>query len=257
MTYGIILRRGVIAGLLAGVVAAVFVGLVATDSIDEAIQLESTSGTASGHTHAEGGNGGAAQPEPDGASTSTSTSASEPLFSQGQQVVGGLGAAVIYGIVVGVIFATVFAAVRHLLTVRDESTRVLLLAAVGYAATALLPALKYPPNPPGVGDPATVNERTVLYFTFLAASIALVAAVGLLYRQLAPRIDRSAAIVVAGVLAVSAGAALLLVWPASGDSVPAEFPAQLLWDFRIESLTTLTIVWCTLGLAMGWLSRTR
>ncbi len=233
VTFGTVLRRAVLAGLLAGALAALFVGLVAETSIDAAIAIEEAA--AGDHSHGD----------------------EEPLVTRAQQVVGGLMAAIVFGLVVGVIFGTVYAAIRHRITVVDETRRVLLLATAAYIATALLPALKYPANPPAVGDPDTVNERTVLYFTFLAASIILAVAVGMVYKRLASRHQLSSALTMTGVVALVGIAALLIAWPSTPDSVTEGFPAQLLWDFRVQSLTTLTIIWAAFGLAMGWLSRER
>lgn len=243
ITFGTILRRAVLAGLVSGALAAVFVGLVAEDSIDAAIAIESSAASADAH---EGS---------DEAVDTHSHGDSEPLFTRGQQVVGGLVASVVFGLVVGVVFAAVYAAVRHKITVADETRRVLLLAAVAYLVTAVLPAVKYPANPPAVGDPDTVNVRTVLYFTFLACCIILAFAVGMLYKRLAARRERSTALALSAAAALSGIAGLLVAWPTRPTTVPADFPAQLLWDFRIESLATLTIIWSTFGLAMGWLSR--
>ena len=245
VTFGAVLRRAVLAGLLAGALAAVFVGLVAEDSIDAAIAIEEA-GAAS---HADEASGS------DDAGDGHSHRDDEALFTRGQQVVGGLTAAIVYGLVVGVLFGTVYAAVRHKITVADETRRVLLAAASAYLATAVLPALKYPANPPAVGDPDTVGERTVLYLTFLAVCIILVFLVGMLYKGLAARRGSTAATTLAAAAALVAVAALLIAWPSSPDSVAADFPAQLLWDFRVESLATLTIIWTTFGIGMGWLSR--
>ena len=35
----------------------------------------------------------------------------------------------------------------------------------------VVPFVKYPPNPPGIGDPATIGERTALYFGMVAISV--------------------------------------------------------------------------------------
>ena len=247
INFGTILRRAVLAGLLAGVAAAVFVGLVAEDSIDAAIAIEEAGAAAEHDTGESTDSGEAAHGHGD----------DEALFTRSQQVVGGLAAAVVFGLVVGVVFGTVYAAIRHKITVGSETGRVLLLAAAAYLATAVLPSLKYPANPPAVGDPDTVNERTLLYFTFLAAAIILAVAVGMLYKRLAARLERSAAVVSTAAAALAGVAVLLVVWPASPDTVAEDFPAQLLWDFRLESLATVTIIWSTFGLGMGWMNRPR
>jgi predicted cobalt transporter CbtA len=38
------------------------------------------------------------------------------------------------------------------------------------------------------------------------------------------------------------------------DEVPANFPASLLWKFRIASWETQTLLWGVLGLLFGWLT---
>ena len=251
INFGTILRRAVLAGLLAGLVAAVFVGLVAEDSIDAAIAIEEA-GAADEH-NADHDTGESTDP----GEAAHDHGDDEALFTRSHQVVGGLAAAVVFGLVVGVVFGTVYAATRHKITVGSETGRILLLAAAGYLATAVLPSLKYPANPPAVGDPDTVNERTLLYFTFLAAAIILAVAVGMLYKRLTARLERSAAVVSTAAAALAGAAVLLVVWPSSPDTVAEGFPAQLLWDFRLESLATLTIIWSTFGLGMGWMSRSR
>ena len=251
ISFGTILRRAVLAGLLAGAVAAVFVGLVAEDSIDAAIAIEEAGADAAHDADHDTGE------STDSGDASHGHGEDEALFTRSQQVVGGLAAAVVFGLVVGVVFGTVYAAVRHKITIGSETGRILLLAAAAYLATAVLPSLKYPANPPAVGDPDTVNERTLLYFTFLAASIILAVAVGMLYKRLAARLERSAATVSTAAAALAGTAVLLVVWPSSPDRVAEDFPAQILWDFRLESLATLTIIWSTFGLGMGWMSRPR
>src|SRR6202012_5856233 len=48
----------------------------------------------------------------------------------------------------------------------------LMLAAACFVAIYLVPNLKYPANPPSIGDPATIKMRTALYFSMIAISIA-------------------------------------------------------------------------------------
>src|SRR6202012_5421624 len=48
----------------------------------------------------------------------------------------------------------------------------LILAATGFIAIYLVPNLKYPANPPSIGDPATIKMRTALYFIMIAVSLA-------------------------------------------------------------------------------------
>jgi hypothetical protein len=113
---------------------------------------------------------------------------------------------------------------------------------------ALVPFLKYPANPPAVGNAETIGARTSDYFAFLLLS--LLAAV--LATVLATRLSaRSGAY--AGVLA---GAALyLVVVVVAGHVLPTvnevdDFPADTLWYFRRASLITLATMWAVLGVAL-------
>jgi len=230
-TYSLSIRRAVVAGALAGLVTAVFVALVGESSIDAAIAIEEAA--------AEGESG------------------EDPLFSRGAQVIGGISGAVVYGIMVGVVFGTVFASVRHRLTLANDFRRSILLAAIGFVTTALIPALKYPANPPAVGDPDTVAQRTIYYFSLLFAAIVLAVVIGTFYRWLRNRSDQATTVVATTALSLAAFTFVFLAWPSSPDSVPDDFPPSLLWEFRLESLAGLALLWVALGLGFGWLNRPR
>jgi predicted cobalt transporter CbtA len=45
----------------------------------------------------------------------------------------------------------------------------------------------------------------------------------------------------------------MVVLPGTPDSIAAEVPADLVWDFRIRSLGSLVLLWAGLGLGLGWL----
>jgi hypothetical protein len=125
-----------------------------------------------------------------------------------------------------------------------------LLAAIGFVAIYLVPNLKYPANPPSVGEPATIGMRTALYFIMIAISLAAMGGAIALKRLLAARFgDWNSTILVAAyyIVIVAIAAALL---PAVNE-VPAAFPAVVLWKFRIASLGAQVIMWATLGLLFG------
>ena len=48
----------------------------------------------------------------------------------------------------------------------------------------LVPFVKYPPNPPAVGDPATINQRTISYLAILVIGLVAVWAGVVAYRSL-------------------------------------------------------------------------
>ena len=139
ITFGALLNRALVAGLAAGLLLALYTLVVVEPTIDRAVALEEQTAAAAsdGHSHAD---------------------EEEPLFSRGTQVGGGMAATMIYASIVAAVFGTVLASIRHRLPHFTELGRVLWLAAVTFGAVALVPGIKYPANPPAVGDPDTVNE---------------------------------------------------------------------------------------------------
>ena len=148
--FGSVLRRGALAGVLAGLAAALTIWLVVEPVIRRALVIEDLRGMHGGQAAGVPLHGG-----------------DEPLVSRSAQVVGGAVTSVVVGLAVGVIFAVVFARLRDRLPGRGDLGRSLVLAAVGFGAVTLLPAVKIPANPPAVGDPATVGRRTTLYAVVL------------------------------------------------------------------------------------------
>ncbi|WP_433087221.1 CbtA family protein [Dactylosporangium sp. CA-052675] len=167
----------------------------------------------------------------------------------------GLGTAVlVYGTALGGIFALVFSyCYGRIGSLRARGTA-LLVAGFGFVAMFLVPYIKYPANPPAVGSADTVGRRTALYFMMIGISVLAAVAAVLLARMLAPRLGTWNAILVAAgaYLVIVAGAGLAL--PAV-DEVPAEFPANVLWRFRLASAGMQVVLWSTLGLLFGALSR--
>ncbi|MDR7273887.1 CbtA family protein [Catenuloplanes atrovinosus] len=227
-TLGGILRRGALAGVAAGVVASVVAFAVVEPVIARALAVEEA--------------------------RSAGTPAEEPLVGRAMQVAGGMVAAVAVAVCLALVLAVVFATVRHRLPARTDFGRAVLLAFLGFVSFSLVPALKYPANPPAVGDPDTVGARTAQYLSLIAAGVAI-AWLAVLVRQVLVERGWSAPLAVTGgVLAGVAGyLALMLIWPGGTVEIPADVPARLIWDFRVASLAELTAMWATMGAVLGLL----
>lgn len=182
----------------------------------------------------------------------------EPLVSRTAQVgVGGLTATLV-GIMVGVVFAVVFAKARHRLPGRYDAPRAWTLAAGGFVACTLLPALTVPANPPAVGDPTTVTWRSLLYVLTILLGVLALGAVARLHAVLRARgVGDPARTTVAAAAAVVLLGGVVLAVPPSPDTVPGDVPAALLWDFRVASLAQLGSMWLVLGLVFGLLADRR
>jgi lysylphosphatidylglycerol synthetase-like protein (DUF2156 family) len=124
------------------------------------------------------------------------------------------------------------------------------LAGLSFLALAVVPALKYPANPPAVGDPETIGSRTALYLLLIAISLLALLAAWRVLRQLpqslAPWARQLASV---GVFVAVVGVAFAIL-PAVNE-VPAGYPADLLWGFRITSLGVQAVLWSGLGVLFG------
>ncbi|WP_433833518.1 CbtA family protein [Actinoplanes sp. CA-015351] len=223
-TYGRLLINGLLAGLIAGLLAGGFAFFVGEPHVDAAIALEEAAAVAAGDT------GGG----------------EEPLVARDVQSGFGLILATsLYGIALGGMFATGYTVLRRRLHAASDARASLGLAGAVLLGFVLVPFVKYPPNPPAVGDPATINQRTITYLAMVVIGLVAVWAGVLAARTQAPEWRKALAGVAGFVVVVAIGYALL----PSFDEVPETFPATLLWDFRLSSLGTQVVLWTVLGLA--------
>jgi predicted cobalt transporter CbtA len=229
------LRRGLAAGLLAGLLAGLFAFFVGEPLLDRAIAFEEAS--ASAHSDAHG----------------DSHHAEEEVFSRSTQKVGLFFATGLFGTTVGGVFGLVYALFRGRLAAEGDLRRSLYLTAALFAGAFAIPFLKYPANPPSVGDPSTIGARTAAYFTLVALSLLAVLAAWLAARVLRERgVDalKRRAIVGAGLLLAISVLFLALPPAASAEG----FPSGLLWGFRLSSFGTQLVFWAGLGALFGLLS---
>lgn len=227
-----LLVRGMLVGLVAGLLAYVFATVFGESLVDRAIAFEAA------HA-AEGAHGAGHEVE---------------VVSRTVQSTLGLGvAAAVYGTAIGGLLALAFAVAYGrigALGIRETS---LLVALGGFVSVVLVPSLKYPANPPSVGGPDSVGQRTALYFLMTAVSVLAATGAVLVGRRLVPRLGAwDAGLVAVGGFAVVALAAGLAM-PAVSE-VPADFPAVLLWQFRIASLGTQLVLWASAGVLFGALT---
>jgi predicted cobalt transporter CbtA len=250
-----LLIRGMIAGLVAGLVGFGFARTFGEPSVARAIAFESQHEheTAAPHDHAAA----TAQPHDDAASTQSHSHGhgdDEELVSRGTQAgLGLLTGVAVFGTALGGLFSLVFAfAYGRMGALRARGTSAL-LALVGFVSVAVVPFIKYPPNPPAVGNPETIGPRTALFFGMIAVSIVAAVLAVRLQRRLQPRHGNWNATLVAGAAYVVVIALVQFALPAV-DEVPAEFSASLLWDFRVAALGIQALIWATLGLVFGALA---
>jgi predicted cobalt transporter CbtA len=247
---GALLMRGMLAGLVAGLLCFGFLKVYGEPQVDGAITFETQLEKAKAEgAHAAAHASGAAH-------THNHEDAQPELVSRETQAGLGLFVAVmVYSTAFGGLFALAFAfaygRVPGGLTPQAVSA---LLAAMCFVAIYLVPNLKYPANPPSVGEPETIGVRTALYFIMIAVSIAAMVGSAALKRPLAARFGDWNANLLIGACYVIVVAVAGLLLPAVNE-VPDQFPAALLWRFRIASIGSQLLMWAAIGLLFGALAQ--
>ncbi|MGI9047787.1 MAG: CbtA family protein [Rubrobacteraceae bacterium] len=174
----------------------------------------------------------------------------QELVSRAAQKVGLFFATGATGLFVGGLFGLVFAYFRDRLSAGSDWLRSLSLAAAAFAGLVLIPFLKYPANPPSVGDPATIRSRTAAYLALVGLSLLSILAAWLASRNLRKTgVSQPARQTIVGLGLVAVVAGLYAVLPAAVD--PGKFPAGLLWSFRLSSLGTQVVLWTGIGVLFG------
>jgi predicted cobalt transporter CbtA len=209
---------GLVAGLIGGLLAFGFMTLAGEPSIDEAIAYEEANAPPGSEEEAG------------------------PVSRDTQKGFGLLTASTVYGLALGGIFALVFAYVYGRVARTSPARTALWLAGAAFLVIYLVPFVKYPPNPPAVGDTETIGERTALYVVMIWISVfAAIAAV---------RLRRSVGTFLAVLAYVAVVAIAGLALPTYND-IPADFPATTLYEFRLASVGTQLIMWASIGLVFA------
>lgn len=254
---GKLLVRGMLAGVVAGLVAFGFARAAGEPQIERAIAYEETLGAVHGDTHAEAHTNtrGDTHAEAHGGAHSdmhVEAHEQEIVSREIQAGVGLLTAAVVYGAAFGGLLALTFAYAYGRVGSLDARSLSAWLALAAFVSLTLVPGLKYPANPPAVGAPETIGQRTGLYFLMIAISIAVSVFSLQLRRFVAARVGQWNASVVAGIVFIAIIACVQLALPVV-DEVPATFPAAVLWKFRVAAIGMQAVLWAVIGLLFGYL----
>jgi hypothetical protein len=229
MTHSLLIR-GMAVGVLAGLLVFLAARWFGEPQVDRAIAFEASAAQAKGET---------AEPE---------------LVSRHvQKTVGLLTAAVMFGASLGGIFGLVFAYAHGRFGPRRPRALAAFLAGLGFVTVSFVPSLKYPANPPAVGNPETIGVRTTAFFLMIAISIIAMVLATKVNRVAAKRLgDWNGALLAAGFFILLTGVVAYFL-PVI-DEVPVGFPADLLWRFRLASWALQLVLWAAIGLLFGWLT---
>jgi len=255
--------RGVLAGVAGGLVAFVFARIFAEPVINAAISYQTGRDAAQAAL-----NKAAGLPPPE---------AAPDIFSRTIQANVGLGVGMIaMGAALGALFAVAYAVCLGRVGRLRPRSLALLVAAGGFIGSYLVPFIKYPANPPGVGNPDTIKQRGGLYLLMVICSVVFLVLAVWLGKRLKPRLGNWNASLVAGAAFIAAIGVVMVMLPQLGE-LPANvaayghratetplplvgpggrivypgFPADVLFSFRLYSVAAQLLLWGTIGLVFA------
>jgi hypothetical protein len=216
-----------LSGVLAGLLACAFAWIFGEPQVDLAIGFERHSQTMAGEAF-----------EPESVSRAI------------QSTAGLLSGVLVYGCALGGIFALAFTYAYGRIGRLGPRSTAALLAALGFVTLIVIPQIKYPANPPSIGNAETIGQRTALYFTIMALSVIAAVAATRTAQQLARRLGEWNSAIAGGAAYLVVIIVTMLILPPMNE-VPADFPATTLWNFRLASLGIEAVLWTALALIFG------
>ncbi len=166
------------------------------------------------------------------------------LWQKGGQIV----SSAILGMSVGSLYGLLFGYAKKSLPGSHTIKKTLALAAIMWLILFLVPFVKYPANPPTVGDPDTIDERTALYVGLIAVSGLLT--LGFYYVSGFLHGGKKI-LMLAGFACILC--TIVIMFPENPDDV--SIPKNVLYDFRLASAISITIFWITIPFVFGGLWR--
>ncbi|WP_455816102.1 CbtA family protein [Pseudomonas cerasi] len=233
---GKLLLHGMIAGMLAGIIAFSFAHTFGEPQVDRAISFEED------HAHKQVSEEGGHHHEGE---------ADGDVFSRKTQSGAGLlSGMILFSTAMGGALALVWSLCWQRTGPSGARALALSLSLGGFLIMSMIPGLKYPPNPPAVGDPLTIGYRTGLYFSMLLVSAVIVVTAAWSAHHLRPRLGGWNAALWGGLVGLAMLIAACLMMPAVNE-IPTVFSADLLWRFRLSAFGTQLTMWCATGLLFG------
>ena len=161
-------------------------------------------------------------------------------WQKGGQILAGA----ILGTSIGSLFGIVYALSKKSLPSRNNIGKTLILAGLMWFTLFVIPFLKYPANPPTVGDGETVVLRGILYLTLIAISGFLAIGFYQIFKRLKAK-NKILPIIGYGVLI----SLVFFLMPENPDEISTSM--ELVNGFRAVAFLTGTVFWFTLALFLG------
>lgn len=159
---------------------------------------------------------------------------------------GTFAAGAFLGLTYGAILGIVYVISRKYLPSSDDRKKALILAAIMCLSLYVVPFIKYPANPPALGDPETIGLRDSLYTSYQLASGLIALGVTILMYKLR-KISYIKYII--PVFYLGLVASIYAIFPANPDEITA--PVDLVNAFRAVTFGTMVMFYLVLGAIFG------
>ena len=158
---------------------------------------------------------------------------------------GAIAAGAVYGISLGALFGIVFAYGRKALPGDNNKKKALFLAGVLWFVLYLMVAIKYPANPPAVGDPETIYYRQSLYVGYLAISGFTALALAITWK----RVQFGSKKILFPLIYAAVMIVAYVVPPPNPDKISISM--DLIHTFRVVTALTIGLFWGILAIVFG------
>jgi predicted cobalt transporter CbtA len=230
-----ILPIAIIVGVIAGLLVGGFDNLFTVPVENRAIVLEE-------QRAAEAAGGAVLEEEP-----------LVPIWVQSR--IGEPVARALFGVILGLLFAGGYNLARRALPEWHPAALAVVMGAVGFWTVALFPFLKYPLNPPGVGDPETLLFRqlfqTLFFLLSIGGTVGVLLAIQKVKSITSPGSQRTKLYGFIAAAYIVFAVVIALALPGNPDPVPV--PIDLLELFRVLAVIGHFLHWMLLGLGVALL----
>lgn len=213
-----------LSGILAGLILAGVNLFVVEPYIDQAIEIEVNNSIASGEV----------------------INQNELNTYRVWQKEGTFAAGAFFGLAYGAIFGIVYVVSRKFLPISDDRKKAIILAAALCLSLYIIPFIKYPANPPAVGDPETIGLRENLYMGYQLASGLITLGHGVLWYKFR-KISKIKFLI--PVSYVGLIGFIYAVFPVNPDEISVSM--DLVNAFRAVTIATMVMFWIVLGTIFG------
>lgn len=232
-----ILPLSLIMGAVAGLLAGGFLNIFNVPVMEWAISLEEAAAAA------------------EAGSEALAVEVGGISVSLGMQRIGLMAGMVVLGVVYAALFAGLYHLVRRAAPGWNVWAWALIAGLLGFWAVSLFTQIKYPLNPPGIGEDASLLSRQAFQFLFIALSLAAAAAgcwlMAVIHQSGVRGGQRFLRYAGAGLAYAIVALILAYAIPGNPDPIPEWLPESLVIMFRAFSALGHLLLWLTIALGVA------